>query len=624
MIVLSDVSKSYFTKAGEVKALQNVSLTLPERGLVFLVGRSGSGKTTLLDLLGGLSEPTEGSISFGEKRPVCGYVFQDIGLYPYLTAEENVCFAGVPKERAAELLRAVGMEEYAARRTRTLSGGEQQRVAVARMLALEPELILADEPTGALDEENAEGIFSLLKELAKERLVLVVTHDEESAQAFGDVLYKIDGGKVSPVFDRLAPENAGERSKGPASRVAKERPMQASPADAEERPMQASPAGARAGRKEKFALAAKFSFRRMAAAKFRNALFVLLLFLLLSVLFVGVSVLTVDEALVIRRHLQSHGIEYFSVRTSDTFNYLSRFERAALEENAEIVYIAKWRKDSGVKAGISEHLSEFVPLVKGSYEGAVVLSGSPEEVEPGYTVQWGGLVLTVTGIADKDALPEPLQRELPNILFGTQHYSYENIQFDCALQAVVKLDSLTSSEFYYLLRDCKLEAFGFDWEVIVEEDGLSEYEAGAYIYNNAFFIIRSLKTIFTGVGGGLLLAAVLYAVWFMGDAVRSDRRAVGIMKSLGKSEREITGIYLLQAVMLFIAAVLLSAAGTGISLYLLNDILSFSIGFDILFFLPEVWYLLMFVGVSAVLFCAVLLPLRAIKKVQIGILLRSL
>ena len=82
MIVLSNVSKCYSTQAGEVKALHNVSLSLPERGLVFFVGRSGSGKTTLLDLLGGLSEPTEGSISFGEKPPTCGYVFQDIGLFP--------------------------------------------------------------------------------------------------------------------------------------------------------------------------------------------------------------------------------------------------------------------------------------------------------------------------------------------------------------------------------------------------------------------------------------------------------------------------------------------------------------------------------------------------------------
>ena len=593
MIVLSNVSKCYVTQAGEVKALQNVSLSLPERGLVFFVGRSGSGKTTLLDLLGGLSEPTEGSISFGEKPPTCGYVFQDIGLFPYLTAEENVRFAGASKARARELLSAVGMEEYAARRTRTLSGGEQQRVAVARMLVKKPDLVLADEPTGALDEENAKAVFALLKELSYDRLVLVVTHDEESAEAFGDILYHIDGGEVSLIFDRLSPFAPSAPS-----------PL---PEEKEERGAGGS-------------LAALFSFRRMAASKFKNALFVLLLFLLLTVLFTGVSVLSANEALVTWRYAKSHDVPYLTLYTGNAeVSYLTPYQQEALEENANCLYVMAWQSFDYDEAGIADDLSDFVPLAVGTYEGAVLVTSSPETVVLGQEVHWGGLILSVTGAADSDLLPKQLESTLPSLLFESRIYAPGTVKSNRLFRAVVDMSSVNYTSFERLMDKYDMRAGNVAWEKF--ED--NEVEIGDFIHyglENA----EALRIVFIAVGALLLACTVLYAFWFMGDIIRSDRRAVGIMKSLGKSEKEIASVYLLQAGILFLIALVLSCGGTAAFLIMLDNFFALSKGIGVIFFLPELWYLLLFAAVVLVLFAAALLPLRLIKKVQIGILLRSI
>ena len=593
MIVLSNVSKCYVTQAGEVKALQNVSLSLPERGLVFFVGRSGSGKTTLLDLLGGLSEPTEGSISFGEKPPTCGYVFQDIGLFPYLTAEENVRFAGASKARARELLSAVGMEEYAARRTRTLSGGEQQRVAVARMLVKKPDLVLADEPTGALDEENAKAVFALLKELSYDRLVLVVTHDEESAEAFGDILYHIDGGEVSLIFDRLSPFAPSAPS-----------PL---PEEKEERGAGGS-------------LAALFSFRRMAASKFKNALFVLLLFLLLTVLFTGVSVLSASEALVTWRYAKSHDVRYLTLQTGDPeADRLYPFEQEALEENANCLYVITWQSFDREEAGIADDLSDFVPLAVGTYEGAVLVTSSPETVALGQEVHWGGLILTVTGAVHSELLPKQLQSTLPSLLFESSLFVPGSVKSNRLLRAVVDMSSVNYTRFERLMGEYGMHARSVDW-VQTEETSIEIGEFIRYGLESA----EALRIIFLAVGALLLVCTMLYAVWFMGDNIRSDRRSVGIMKSLGKTEKEIASVYLLQAGMLFLTALVLSCFGTAAFLVVLDDLFALSMGIDVVFFLPEFWYLLLLAAVLLVLFAAVLLPLRLIKKVQIGILLRSI
>jgi ABC-type lipoprotein export system ATPase subunit len=215
LIVLEQATKLYRRGAQSVTALAGIDLALPERGMVAIVGPSGSGKSSLLHLVGAMDRPTSGEVivagqrlaalSAGQltafRRDTVGFVFQSFNLVPNLGALENVTlpmeFAGVAagerRRRAADLLAQVGLAARLAHRPRELSGGEQQRVAIARALANRPRLVLADEPTGNLDSKTGQLIYELLKSLASERTVLVVTHAEALAAMADRVLHLGDG-----------------------------------------------------------------------------------------------------------------------------------------------------------------------------------------------------------------------------------------------------------------------------------------------------------------------------------------------------------------------------------------------------------------------------------------------
>ena len=200
MIALESVSKHFQHRGKPVAALADVTLEIGQGDFVAIIGPSGSGKSTFLHLLGGMLSPTEGKVRIGGqslydltadersalRKKKIGFVFQTFNLVPYLTALENVqvplVLAGLAedqqKRRAEDLLGRVGLSDRLDHKPRELSVGQQQRVALARMLANDPALILADEPTGNLDPETAEGIMDFLGELNHEgRTIVMVTHD---------------------------------------------------------------------------------------------------------------------------------------------------------------------------------------------------------------------------------------------------------------------------------------------------------------------------------------------------------------------------------------------------------------------------------------------------------------
>jgi len=204
VIDIQDLRKVYIMGDEEVQALAGVSLRIDRGEYVAVIGPSGSGKSTLMNILGGLDRPTAGVYRFeGEevggftddeladfRRRRIGFVFQSFQLLPRLTALQNVelpmIYAGMaPKERrarAAELLERVGLGSRMGHRPTQLSGGQQQRVAIARSLANRPDLLLADEPTGALDTHTGEEVLALFEELNVGGLTIaVVTHDPEVA-----------------------------------------------------------------------------------------------------------------------------------------------------------------------------------------------------------------------------------------------------------------------------------------------------------------------------------------------------------------------------------------------------------------------------------------------------------
>lgn len=211
------VSKSYHTAAEEVHALRDIDWEVEAGQAVAIMGPSGCGKTTLLNLLGGVDRPSRGKIlvdgedlSQASERALekyrllkVGFVFQLFNLIPSLTAFENLelpmMVAGLSeaerRERARALLSMVGLVEKGQKRPEELSGGEQQRVAIALALANDPALILADEPTGNLDSSNAETIVKLLRSLAVEygKTVIMVSHDPKMAEYFPKVYSMRDG-----------------------------------------------------------------------------------------------------------------------------------------------------------------------------------------------------------------------------------------------------------------------------------------------------------------------------------------------------------------------------------------------------------------------------------------------
>lgn len=217
MLELKELTKIYQTKGGtETRALDGVSVSFGETGLVFLLGKSGSGKSTMLNLAGGLDEPTSGEIvvmgkslkSFSGsdfdsyRNTFVGFVFQEYNVLDEFTVEENVALAlelqGNAKggDRVRRILDEVELGEVAGRKPNTLSGGQKQRVAIARALVKEPKIILADEPTGALDSETGGQVFETVKELSKTRLVIVVSHDREFAETYGDRIIELKDGKI--------------------------------------------------------------------------------------------------------------------------------------------------------------------------------------------------------------------------------------------------------------------------------------------------------------------------------------------------------------------------------------------------------------------------------------------
>lgn len=217
LITTMDLRRTYTLGSEEISALRGINLTVMPGQFIAVVGRSGSGKTTLLNILAGLDKPTSGKVMFQDRdiaemgehdltelrRHKIGFVFQSFGLLPLLSAFENVelplRIAGVGtrdrEERTREALEIVGLWNRARHRPYELSGGEQQRVAIARAIVNEPPLILADEPTGELDSNNARSIFGLFKEMVQNRGISVVsaTHDSTLLEMADEVKEIRDG-----------------------------------------------------------------------------------------------------------------------------------------------------------------------------------------------------------------------------------------------------------------------------------------------------------------------------------------------------------------------------------------------------------------------------------------------
>lgn len=219
MLKLVNIKKDYIVdKDLKTTALKGISLSFGEKGYAAILGPSGCGKTTLLNIISGLDRYTKGDLIIDGKstkqykdrdwdnyrNKKIGIIFQSYNLIPHLSILENtelaLTLSGISvkekKERAMEALKQVGLENQAKKKPNQLSGGQQQRVAIARAIVSNPSIILADEPTGALDSETSTQVIDILHDISKEHLVIMVTHNEELAYKYADRIIRMNDGLV--------------------------------------------------------------------------------------------------------------------------------------------------------------------------------------------------------------------------------------------------------------------------------------------------------------------------------------------------------------------------------------------------------------------------------------------
>ena len=246
MLEIKNIVKDYVTSSETVHALKGVSIAFRESELVSILGQSGCGKTTLLNIIGGLDQYTSGDLIINGqstkkykssdwdtyRNHSVGFIFQSYNLIPHQSVLSNVELAltlsGVSKserrQRAKEALEKVGLGNQLHKRPNQMSGGQMQRVAIARALVNDPDILLADEPTGALDSETSIQIMELIKEIAKDRLVIMVTHNPELAEKYSTRIVKLLDGKIvgdSDPFDPSSPDEAEKQAEVRKSAVKK-------------------------------------------------------------------------------------------------------------------------------------------------------------------------------------------------------------------------------------------------------------------------------------------------------------------------------------------------------------------------------------------------------------------
>ena len=194
--------------------LENINLTLPDTGFILIKGDNGAGKSTLLNLIGVLEKPTSGNIFYNNtnltllneeklttfREEYISFIFQDPNLFANFTALENINITN--KNNLNEVINFLDIKDLLNKKAKVLSGGEQQRIAIARAILKDSPVLLADEPTGALDLESKTNLFSYLKKISQEKLVIIISHDTNLASFLADIIIEINDGKISNIINK--------------------------------------------------------------------------------------------------------------------------------------------------------------------------------------------------------------------------------------------------------------------------------------------------------------------------------------------------------------------------------------------------------------------------------------
>ena len=328
MLELKNINKVYNSKfKSKANALKDINLYFANNGCNVILGPSGCGKSTLLNIIGGLDKQTSGNIIYNSydikvkdydlwRNNIIGFVFQDFNLISDLTMYENLAIVCYDKPNdevdlmVHEVLCKVGLKDYENRYSYEMSGGEIQRVAIARALLKNSKILLADEPTGNLNKEMSAEIFSLLKELSKDKLIIIVTHNEEMANKYADRIIKMEDGTI--VFDSNS--EIIEESNDVYVPILTNR--------------------------LKNNLIFKMSFKNLFSKKCRYIISLLSLVLLFTLLSISFSIVNFDRYYVDSENIINNNIDRFYLKQYESDeNNLSFISKNEIIENNDITYI---------------------------------------------------------------------------------------------------------------------------------------------------------------------------------------------------------------------------------------------------------------------------------------------
>lgn len=647
MIRFENVTKKY--KNSHKTALKTINLSFSDNGLVFIVGESGSGKTTLLNLLGLLDSPTDGNILFdsvnthqlsnsqkdGFRNQNIGVIFQNINLIEELTIKENILLPvqlqqkSKTDEEILTQLETLNLEENLNDYPRYLSGGERQRIAISRALSKDAKVLIADEPTGSLDEKNATNIMEMLKSVSNDRLVIVVTHQTNLAKRFGDRIIYLDHGKV--IEDKIINEKTETKEAIEEAVLNKEYKLP-------------------------FNVSLKFAYKWF-AYKFGRMFFALITFFLtLMCLILAWTIYQFEDHQAMRNGLENEGVKYIKIHKkpypgqtiSDLmFTYTEEDILKNLFDESE--YIAT-QASHGIAQTISINdgygtVENYATVTETKVDlfGFTLIGHLPDDdslsvevvitnmiaLELGWLTQdsfydyeafqdiidnrilivnfvQGNNVhrydFTITGVIDtKYEFPNPLidnstyqrmyEDELnyglhSTLFFGNQMYEFilnidkEGIGSIGPNKATKQYYVSLQNEGYYRAIEFQ-EALGDD---IVLVNARLDY---------SLHRINEMKNMITQValvlGGVFLLTSFITFVGYIHNMVLSKEGSIRIMRSLGMRFRDMNTIFILQDLFISVVSVLLATIASLILGYYINQSIKTNIHVLIPLVNPTIW-----------------------------------
>ncbi len=655
-----NLTKIYKVKKGEpVKALDGVTFDLPQKGMVFLTGKSGSGKTTLLNLLSGLDTFDDGDIILGDKslkgfsgkeadsyrNGCCGFVFQDYNLLPEFTVAENVSLAleiqgkQASKEEISQALKSVDLEGYENRKVTELSGGQKQRIAIVRALVKNPEVIFADEPTGALDSKTGDDILSLLKKLSEQKLVVIVSHEQEFAQKYADRIIELKDGKILSDTAAEYCENDGAENKKTRSLVKSKLPVKA---------------------------AIKIGAGNFKMNKLRFVVIVILAVLSFSLLGSCCTLALFDDDKAFVDYIYDSDIEWFTLNKNIKYAPLYfddilfilpkyRYEKTLAKlTNKDIELIQSKTNDSAIPITfdyIGSIPSHWVASPQEMYEAArrgliysdrvsgfAVLTEEFME-EMGYSFFVGRLPqnsnevaipwtvyngFTYKGFKDKNGVVHPIEKpedilglriELSNRFGGSQNDDYD--AYCKTITGVIyapdkwggKVNSCDCKAF--VSKDCLKE---YDYVMVKKSENKKEFKNFAYFFRNYsepvdrpfeagghtitkgdyifvteendFFVLFN-SSVLTAAGYSIIFAifsVAAYVVSFgfmlkaIGETINNKSKQIGILRAMGMNFGGLFMIFMANALSAVLPIFGLSVVGTSVANALLNRFLTSGLG----------------------------------------------